>query len=336
MVNFVNIASPDWSPADSYGRIARELMQVLQSRDVWVNQFGGNLPERMKIKPALGGFLLGYPTLHNRYHVITQKGSPRVAITMFEATVIPAEWIEPLNACDAVIVPSQFLVDVFRDCGVTTPIHVVPLGISEAFHKPVLRQRSKPFTFLCIGDRGTRKGWWDTARAFNMLFGDDMNYRLVIKSRTFHITLTNPNIEIIEDDYTDEQMCELYQRAHVLMFPTKGEGFGFPPREMAATGGVAMATNWSGTADDIDCWGVPMQPIAMEQAFEDHNVEFAGRVGQWAAPFGCEGVAAYMQHVVDDYEQYAKRAFRQASWVHEHYRWSDFVDGCWRVYESLL
>src|SRR5690606_12701591 len=119
------------------------------------------------------------------------------------------------------------------------------------------------------------------AQAFNKAFGDDMRYRLILKSRTdaVNVSISNPNIEIIAQDMSDEEMCQLYHRAHVMLFPTRGEGFGLPPREFAATGGLAMATNWGGTAENIDRWGIPIEH-AMEPAYNTTS-KWAGTVGEW-------------------------------------------------------
>lgn len=326
----VNICVPSFDPCDSYGRIANELVSGLAGLDVPTNQISLDGTGTSSVIPSMGGILLGYPTLLPLFGGMTQNG-PKVMVTMFESTVIPGGWIEPLNQCQAVIVPSRWLVEVFRSCGVTAPIYVVPLGISETFMETVKRERSEPFTFLAIADRGRRKGWQNVGMAFNKAFGKDEKYRLIFKSRNFPVNLTNPNIEIIEADFTDDEMLALYRSAHVMPFPTCGEGFGFPPREFAATGGLALATNWGGTADDLDQWGLPI-PHHMQTAWEG-QADWHGRLGDWA-DVEVDVLADYMRHIADHYESYTDFAIRAAGYVTTHYRWSRFAREVYSIWQQ--
>lgn len=328
----INVFSPNFDPCDSYGRLAIELAQGFEHQGLAVNRIGKMAP-KAPIVPTFGGFLLGYPTGFYGFGSLASAGR-RVALTMFESSKLPELWAENLNLCDGVIVPAQFLVDVFRNSGVQIPIHVVPLGISKAFLNPIRRQRraGEPFTILTIGDRGRRKGWDAVIHAFHRAFGDDINYRLVLKTRGANLSFANPNIEVIEADYSDDEMADLYRRCHVMAFATHGEGFGLPPREFAATGGVAIATDWGGTADDIDQWGVSLDHT-MEPAFSDHAT-FAGVVGQWANP-GVEHLESLLKKIVADFDWYAEFGMIAAEFVAETYRWSAFADQCAAIYQQV-
>lgn len=330
----VNVCAPSFDPCDSYGRIAIELADGLEKLTAaGVNRLALNGMQETAIKPlrvALGGLFLGYPTLVDRFSGMTRYG-PRVIVTMFESDRIPDDWIAPLNAAQAVIVPSRWLVEVFQQCGVTTPIHVVPLGISEAFTQPRRRQRSEPFTFLAIADRGRRKGWQKVGAAFNKAFGNDTAYKLIFKSRRFPVGITNPNVEVIEADYTDDQMRDLYTRAHVMPFPAAGEGFGFPPREFAATGGLALATDWGGTADDLHHWGIPL-PYSLTTAWAGQD-DWFGTLGQWAE-VDVETLADLLRHVAEHYDAYTDFALRAAGYVNAHYRWSQFVREVYAIWQQ--
>lgn len=335
MQKSVNIFSPSWEMAESYGRVAHELKLQFERDDTHVNMLGKMGSVSGVIKPALGGFLLGYPNNHAMYGPMVEMGR-KISLTMFESTRIPTEWVEPLNASDGVIVPATFLVDVFRECGVTSPIHVVPLGISEVFrqYRPRVRTATKerPFTFIAIGDRGMRKGWGEAAQAFVRAFGDDMRYRLIIKARSLPIRLTNANVEVINEDYSDGQMAALYGRCHVMLFPTKGEGFGLPPREFAATGGLSIVTPWGGTADEVDQWAlkIPFTMVEGWGASKPRN----GDLGQWAEP-DVDALVDLMRYVADHYDSYRDFQVRAAGFANSWYRWDVFGRRAIQLWKGL-
>jgi len=330
-MTIVNVCTPSFDPCDSYGRIANELSAWLEQHGHLVNHYGMNAPVQA-IRPATGGILLGYPTLHKQFGALVNRGV-RVALTMFESTLLPDGWSDALNKCDAVIVPSNFLVDIFKANGVTVPIIVVPLGISEAFRHVRQRPDDGPLTFLAIGDRGLRKGWSKAVLMFNRVFGDDMNYRLIIKARDFPANFTNPNIEVIREDYTDEQMAELYGRCHVMIFPSCGEGFGLPPREFAATGGVVMATNWGGTADQLKYWGLSL-PYRMIPAWSD-RIDWQKVLGQWSEVDN-DSLALLIRDVADNYDSYQQFALQAARFVTERYQWSQFSESVFDIYQQIM
>jgi glycosyltransferase involved in cell wall biosynthesis len=336
MVNsIVNVCSPTFEWAESYGRLAEELSRGLAEKGIHVNKIGGQVEDGAHFLPAMGGFLLGYPTLYELFTPLANLG-PRVALTMFESTGLPEGWAERLNKVSTITVPARWLVQVFRDNGITTPVEVVPLGISETFKKPQRRYaENSPFTFITFADRGWRKGWWHALRAFVGAFGHDMNYRLIIKVRNAPALspIQNPNVQVITDDYTDEQMVELYHQCHVMIAANCAEGFGFLPREFAATGGLALATNWGGTADDIEHWGIPV-PYAIDKAWPD-DPEWWGKMGRWAEP-DVDALAYQLRYVAENYSAYQDFAVRAAGFVAANYRWSLYTKQMWSVWEQTV
>jgi glycosyltransferase involved in cell wall biosynthesis len=336
----INLWCPTLDTIDSYGRLADELSRGLEEAGWTPNEFCLSELSRkpvVGVEMVAGGVLLGIPPIFQVYPTLAHIG-PTLAMTMFESTRIPADWIEPLNRCHGVVVPSAFLIDVFRSSGVTIPIHVVNLGISQAFHqykdRVLTTTEEEPFTFIAIADRGVRKNWGVAAGAFNKAFGNDMRYRLILKSRTgvINYPITNPNIDVIAQDMSDEELCQLYHRAHVMIFPSRGEGFGFPPREFTATGGLALATNWSGTADEIDQWGIPI-PYTMEPAYP-RSKGWAGTVGDWAVP-DLDHLAQQLRHVADTYATLASEAPQRAQFVKETYSWQRFGQRVGEIYDRL-
>jgi glycosyltransferase involved in cell wall biosynthesis len=276
----ISIYTPTWDVCDSYGIKAVALARGIELAGYRVNRMG---LDEQPIQPTPGGFLLGYPTLYGEWGPLANMGR-RVAVTAWESTEIPPAWLVGLEKVDYVSVGSSFTRDVLIDCGVTTPVFVVPLGVSETYRyveRPVDRE---PFTFLAFGDRGARKGWDIAIHAFVKAFGDDPRYKLIIKCREGgleNLRLGHDNIEIRRADLDERGMLALFAEADVMVFPTLGEGFGMPPREFAATGGMVLATGFSGVADEANVWG-PAIEYQLVKAWPGHD-SFEG-LGQWAQP----------------------------------------------------
>lgn len=333
MTEVINIWAPSWDPAESYGRIALELAHHLGTQGVKVNPFGSQRPNLGTISPTIGGILMAYPSNFHQFGTMAQAG-PRVALTMFESTQLPPGWTTVLNGCEAVIVPSTFLLKVFRDYGVTVPIHVIPLGVSRAF-KYVQRPVRKPFTFLAFADRGRRKGFHIAGWAFHKAFGDDLNYRLILKAREGALervaSISNPNMELIRGDYTDRQLAKLYSQVDCMVFPSCGEGFGLPPREFAATGGTVIATNWGGLADDLSSWGLPIRYSLAPAWKGDEHLE---GLGNWAEPDVLD-LAETMRHVANHPQYYQERGQDAARFVKAHYSWKTFAKRVLAVWQEV-
>lgn len=326
----LNIYSPQWDPHDSYGILARK---IAERAGEWVNRIGLDDKDGVKIIPAAGGILLGYPTTLDRHSVLLSLGR-RIIVTMFESTILPAEWPEKLNQFDSVVVPAQFLAGIFRAQGVTVPIHVVPLGIDDVYLQ-VQRQarQDRPYTFLAIADRGRRKGWDLAWHAFRSAFGNSRDHRLILKCRDGglpNITSADENVEILRADLDVNAMAALYARCDCMVFPTRGEGFGLPPREFAATGGVVLATNWGGTADQIDQWGFQI-PYRMTPAWV-HD-QFEGQCGEWAEP-DVNALARQMKTVATWDALLARTARIKAKGLRRLYDWNAFADRVLEIYHG--
>lgn len=346
-MSVINVCTPGAvDPVDSYGLIACQLARNLTALGCYVNVFAlgerihPNQPKDIAaivdqpIQASLGGVFLGYPGTYVGHNGLTQIGN-RVAITMFESTVIPAGWAKTLNAMHAVIVPSTFCRDIFRECGITAPIHIAPLGISEAY-KPAQRTTGSPFTFLAFLDRGLRKGGLTALQGFIRAFGDSPDYRLILKTRESKIgmEITNPNIDVVQKDMSEAELYQLYCSAHCLVNPNKGEGFGLLPREFSATGGISLATAWGGTADQIEQWGVPI-PYHIAKADWKGVKRLEGQeLGEWAE-VDADELADLMRYVARERDCFMERAQREAPGVRQLYNWRTFAGQVLEVWNGV-
>lgn len=342
MSNVVNLWAPNFETADSYGRIACELAFHLTDLGMHVNAMGGkreypNQSEALRvilngtIKPVTGGLLLAYPSNFHQYTELAMCG-PTVAITMFESTKLPDGWTDVLNRMSAVVVPSLWCRDVFKQNGVKAPMHVIPLGVSETYHpftRPLNRQ---PLTFLAIGDRFRRKGWDLAVIAFNKAFGTNPDYKLIIKSRAHAMPfdINHPNVEIIRQDMTEHEMQGLFERTDCLIAPTHGEGFYLFPLEYMRTGAPAIVTNWSGPADYIHlCY--PLR-YTLVDAWQD-NDELRG-LGQWAEP-DIDHMVQQMTYVATgDQRGIQWMSMNNARRIRKLYSWRGFAEGVLKVWQQ--
>lgn len=347
MTNALNICVPSaLDPADSFGQIGIEAARHLARANFRVNLFSlGPRDVAMQdaetralvarpITPIFGSLKAGYPTTFSDHPALTQMGA-QLGIVMWESTVPPSQFISPMNDLDAVITPCHFCKEVFERAGVTTPIHVVPLGQNAAY-APRERPAGGPLTFISFIDRGLRKGGIEAMHAFQAAFGDSTDVRLILKGRKSKITarILNPNIELIQEDYTVAQMAELYHRADVMIFSTKGEGHGWPPREAAACGVISLATNFAGTADDIDAWGIPLDYRLVRADWSGHNRLSKMDLGEWAE-VDFDAMVARLRDIAANRAAYQADALRKAPGVREMYSWARFAGRVAEIYQGV-
>ncbi len=330
---------------DSYGLIACQLARHLAGLGCRVNLMAlGNARHphqdadiaavtHQPIVAAFGAIHLGYPTTYRLFPAITQRG-PRLALTMFESSKVPSGWVEVLNGYDAVLTPSTFCRDVFVSGGVTAPIHVIPLGISPTYR--YVRRADGPLTFLAFIDRGMRKGGIQAMQAFVAAFGEDMNYRLILKGREskYNAEILNPNIEVIQQDMSEQELYQLYLRCHVLINPHRGEGFGLIPREFCQSGGLALTTAWSGTADDLDKWGIGLGYKLVKADWRGHPRLSTQDLGVWAEP-DHEGLVAWLRRIADNWVWYRAQTRQYAANAQRLYNWRTFAERVLEVWEEV-
>jgi len=170
--------------------------------------------------------------------------------TMWENSRMPASWVAPLNRTRAVIVPSRFLVDSARACGVTVPLEVIPEGIDPDVYHWEERPPRPGVTTLMVGPVDARKHSLVGIAAWKQVFANDPDARLIIKtSYNFgNYTPDDPRIALVERGEHTRGIAHWYRRADVLL-ALGNEGFGLPLVEGMATGLPVIALNSEGQAD---------------------------------------------------------------------------------------
>lgn len=248
--------------------------------------------------------------------------------TMWEDSEAPSGWPPHINeTCERLLVPCEHNAEIFEAGGVRVPIHVVHGGTCGRDFPLLPRPRRDVFTFLCLGDRDRRKGWWLAYQAFFTAFPakDYPDVRLVIKSRVTSLpgistaTFTDRRISLWKADVPDMQ--DVFSIADCIVYPAMGEGWGMWPREAAMSGLPVIATNYSGLAVGIDHWAYPISDYEMwKSTLQAHDGSKSGN-GQWASP-KIEAVGERMRWVYEHQDE--ARAFGQqaAQWLRDNQTWA--------------
>lgn len=197
------------------------------------------------------GVLYNYP-----YGVMSMRSDIRIVYTMFESDRLPEEWADYLHMADEVLVPSKWCQDVFAKAGIKAT--VVPLGYNDDIftfiERPVPIESNQPFTFIHYDSFNLRKGFAEVFEAFTEEFSTDENVRLILKTAQNSVAIPimpsqYPNIEMVTGTLPENELRDLLGRAHCMVYPSRGEGFGITPLEAMATGLPAIVPNEHGISE---------------------------------------------------------------------------------------
>ncbi|MFA6535686.1 MAG: glycosyltransferase [Candidatus Babeliales bacterium] len=217
----------------------------------------------------------------------------KIAYTMFESTEIPNNWAQILNnKFDMAVVPDQFLVDVYKNCGVQIPIFVLPLPLmlKKFFELELQTQAHKPFVFGMSGGFWKRKNHIRVLDAFAREFGNSKKVKLRLHGRFGEEAIIKElsdkiaeygltNVELIVKPYNWDEYLEFFKSLDCYVFLSMGEGFSVTPREALACGKPCILTN--NTAQTTICnsgsVSVVRSEILVPAIYDCHYDNFATR-----------------------------------------------------------
>lgn len=215
----------------------------------------------------------------------------------WEESGFPYEWVESFNrSLQGITVMSEHVRKVMIDNGVTVPIAVSGIG---ADHWVRIKTNTNyaleahKFRFLHVSSCFPRKGADVMLKAFGQAFRAKDDVSLIIK--TFHNPHNEiqqwldeasahdpefPDVQVIEDDYDESDLKALYEQCHVLVAPSRGEGFGLPMAEAILSGLAVIATGWSGQMD----FCTPETAWIVDYKFTPAATHFGVFSSVWAEP----------------------------------------------------
>lgn len=219
-------------------------------------------------------------------------GKKNIGVSAFvETDRCSPKWVEKCNQMDHIIVPSTFTKNVVRRSGVLmTPISVVPEWFNhcvldeekslEIVNSDKRFNFSTSFNFLIISQLTSQSADADRKNIFNTIawlcekFKDNPDVGIVLKTnmgkgttidRKITTSMMNqivtvigkkqfPKIHLIHGNMESSEVAALYHHPSIKCFvsATRGEGYGLPIIDAAATGLPVITTNWSGHLEFLE------------------------------------------------------------------------------------
>lgn len=191
-----------------------------------------------------------------------------VYIQPWEFSKVPMEWVYKFDTfADHLIVPSNWTREIYLEAGINPDrVTCIPNGYNPAVFKPGNGTKPKKFTFTFVGCAQHRKGLDILINAYSKSFVAADLTKLVIKDSPAIYGVNNllgellrlqyttqcAEIELINDNLSEQEMADLYRDTSVLVHPYRGEGFGMHVQEAMACGAFPLVTGSGPTDDFID------------------------------------------------------------------------------------
>ncbi|RYH28920.1 MAG: glycosyltransferase, partial [Alcaligenaceae bacterium] len=187
----------------------------------------------------------------------------------WEETGFPQAYVDAFNeSLQFLTVTAEHVKKILIDNGVKVPIAVVGNGVDHWLYvqaDPDYMLEAGKVRLLHVSSCFPRKGADVLLESYGRAFTADDDVTLIIK--TFdnpHNTVDQmlaearkrfpnyPSVLVIKEDYTAEQLKALYEHCHILVAPSRAEGFGLPMAEAMLSGLHVITTGWSGQLDFCD------------------------------------------------------------------------------------
>ena len=274
---------------------------------------------------------------------------------VFESTHVPEHIMRVLEPADQVWVPSAWGCQVLIDNGIAKEkIRIVPEGVDiQKFHAHARKRTpGQPFRFLSIGKYEERKSFDETLQAFAQAYGNMPDVELFIKSSYFKdgdqksqallsriddLGLTN--VQVYWGEIDPDQITDLYRSSDVFIFPSKGEGWGLPLIEAAASGLPIITTMYSGQteflrpiASSVLSVDYVLSPITCPE-YQTYYPDINDNFGLWARP-DVYSIAQALKTARSNHAILAKNARKNSQRIRDQFNWTRSADTALTVMEQ--
>ncbi|MBS1095852.1 glycosyltransferase [Gluconobacter wancherniae] len=280
-----------------------------------------------------------------------EPGGLKCALFAWEETHVPQDTIDVLSTTfDVVLSPTSFVSNALINSGLRIPVITTgqPSNVDLFVQRGRVRhQHTKAAqTYLHVSSCFPRKGCDRLLTAWFSAFTGDDDVKLIIK--TFpnihntvradleHLRHTHencPNVEIIEDDLSQAELAELYDRSDVVVLPTRGEGYNLPALEAMLSGIPLIVTGFGG---HIDFCG-PEEARLISYSLSSSGSHVSNGSSMWAEPDIGDLISALRElqnpSMIQEVENRRLAALERASYHSDHIRWLRLFHG---AIEGLL
>jgi len=121
-----------------------------------------------------------------------------------------------------------------------------------------------------------------------------------------------PNIYVLNGEFTDNEMNELYNHPKVkaMVSLTKGEGFGRPLLEFSLSNKPILATDFSGHKDFLNPEFTTLLPGELENVHKSAANEWLIEEAEWFKP-SYSHIGHYFKDIFENYKEYKAKGKRQ-------------------------
>lgn len=314
---------------NGYGNAGFEIVKSLQAN-------GYEVPFQDSSAPV--GFNFVQPEYYEFINPYT------IGYTPWESTLIPPLWKHPITECDEFWTTSEWCRQVFEDNGVKVD-KVLHHGIGDEWMPRKRKGRDGKIRFLHVGEPAPRKNGQQVLDVFFRVFGKRTDVSLTIKADA-HSTLRIrdrwgsiiatpdmlPNVRLITDQVSNEEMVSLYWAHDALVYPSAGEGFGLIPLQALASGMPTICTSaWAPYANYLGNLGLDSRLV-------DSPWDF-GHPGQ-VYEISDDELADKMLYTVAHFESLSEDFLYQSADVRRDYNWRKLVRDAFaplkKTYEDSL
>lgn len=334
-----------WTDAGQHGKIrnqgylvaAYNIIKQIESHGIEIEKYSSLMDEEF------AGLNIGREIRHSDlsysdYDIVINNvlpdiynntGKYSIGYTYWETNRAPSQWVPYMNNMDEIWTSSDFIKNAFIESGVNVPITAFKLGIDETIFRKIDPQIYGKFIFIHDGSPSTRKNTQIAVDAFLKVFGGNSDYHLIIKSigpctarimdgQSIVCSLDkHPQITVIEDTITDQEVANLYAQANCMIYPTSGEGWGMIPFQAIAMGIPTICTNFS-ACEEYAHFSYPL-----DYDLTDKNmVGIFSDAGQWAMP-KFDDLCDKMLYIANNYDEAKKKTSIGADYIHANMKWSD-------------
>ncbi len=275
---------------------------------------------------------------HKHYDRVPTS-SIKLAYSMCESTKAPRPWVDALNKYfDAVLVPDEFLVAVYKTSGVRIPIFVVPLALylEDFLALPLKQAANTPFVFGISAALSRNKNVSLLIKSFAAEFGNRKDVMLKIHSpwegncdevRALIRKLKLKNVSLSIGKLSWKEYVAFMRGIDCYCLLSLGEGFSITVREAMAIGTPCVISN--NTAHTTICntglvYGVPAL-LRQKSEGEFYHVDVGYN-------FNCrlDDVRQALRHVYQQYPLHLARAQERRTWA-SHY----LIKNCVPIYSNF-